>query len=99
MTFLYITIVLALALVGSIGIRSFFDYKKTKLEYEKVSGEQTTEISIKALQLEIEKENTKQMELNAMAFRDKHNAIKAKEDTEQLRIKADYKAKYDKRLY
>lgn len=99
MTFLYITIVLALALVSSIGIYRFFDYKETLLEYEKASGEQTTEISIKALQLEIEKENTRQMELNEMAFRDKNNTIKAKEETERLKIKSDYKEKHGERLY
>ena len=99
MIFLYITMVIAPALVGSVGLYCFFDYKKAQLENEKVCGKQNEEISIKAIQLEIEKENTKQIELNANAFSEKNRAIKAKEDTEQLRIKTNFKDKYNERLY
>lgn len=92
MIFLYAIIVLAICIFSSIGIDRFFDYKKTQLEYEKVNGEQTTEISVKALALEIEKENTKQMELDADAF-------KEKEHTRQYEIKTNYRNKYHERLY
>ena len=106
MTFLYIMIALAICVFGSIGIWCFFDYKKIKLEYEKVVEKQTSEISIKAVELEIEKENTKQMELNSNAFIEKQRVIKAKEDsiksqeeTKHLKIKTEYREKYNDRLF
>lgn len=95
----YIWMVVSIFAFCTIVAVCYFDYKKKQLEYQEVYGKQNEEISIKAIQLEIEKENTKQIELNANAFSEKHRAIKAKEDTEQLRIKTNFKEKYNERLY
>lgn len=99
MKMLYALMVIVVGIVCSVGLYVYFHYKEKELECQKVCGKQNEEISIKALQLELEKENTKQMELDSNAFRAKHDVVKAKEETEQLKIKADYREKHGERLY
>lgn len=60
---LFIVIAIVVGIVCSVGLCGYFKYKEKELEYQEVYTKQNEEISIKALQLEIEKENTKQMEL------------------------------------
>lgn len=103
---LYITVVIVIGVVCAIGLPCYFNYKPKQLDYQKECEKQNAEISIKALQLEIEKENTKQIELNSHAFERKESAleeearrIKAQEETKQLQIKADFREKYNERLY
>lgn len=103
---LYITTVIMIGLVCATGLLSYFNYKPKQLDYQKEREKQNAEISIKALELEIEKENTKQMELNGRAFERKEFAleeearrIKAQEETKQLQIKSDYKEKHNERLF
>lgn len=87
-----IWIVVMLGLVSSVGLICYFEFKKKELDYKKANDEQTKEISVKALKLEIEKEHTKQMQLDSDAF-------KTKENTKQYEIKAEYKEKYGSTLF
>ena len=99
MEHLYALIVIVVGIVCSVGLYVYFHYKEKELECQKVCGKQNEEISVKALELEIEKENTRQMELDSNAFRAKHDVVKAQEETKQLQIKSDFKEKFDERLY
>lgn len=96
---LYITVAIVFGVVCSIGLLCYFDYKAKQFKCQEVCGKQNEEIGIKALELEIEKENTRQMELDSTAFKARHDVAKAQEETKQLQIKSDYEAKYNKRLY
>lgn len=89
---LYMVGVIVFGVICSVGLWCYFDYKKEQLECQKVCGKQNEEISVKALLLEIEKENTRQMEIDADAY-------KEKEHTRQYEIKSDYRDKHDERLY
>lgn len=101
-----ITVVIVVGVVWCVSLSCYFHYKPKQLEYQKECEKQNAEISIKALELEIEKENTKQMELNSHAFEIKESAveeklrsIKSQEETKQLQIKSDYREKYGDRLF
>lgn len=101
-----ITVVIVVGVVWCVSLFCYFHYKPKQLEYQKELEKQNAEISIKALELEIEKENTKQIELNSHAFERKESAleeearrIKAQEETKQLQIKSDFKDKHNERLY
>lgn len=99
MNMLYALLIIVVGIVCSIGLYVYFHYKEKELEFQKVCGKQNEEISIKALELEIEKENTKQMELDSTAFRARHDVAKEQEKTKQLQIKSDYKNKHNENLY
>ena len=87
-----IVVVIGISVVCSIGLHCYFEYKPKQLAYKKEHEEQMSEVSVKALMLEIEKENTKQMELDKDAF-------KEKEKTKQYEIKERYKDKHNSSLY
>lgn len=99
MTSLYITVAIVFGVVCSIGLLSYFNYKAKQFKCQEVCGKQNEEISIKALELEIEKENTRQMELDSTAFKARHDVAKEQEKTKQLQIKSDYKNKHNESLY
>ena len=89
---LYITVTIVFGVVCSIGLFCYFHYKSEQFDFQKNCGKQNEAISIKALELEIEKENTRQMEIDADAY-------KEKEHTRQYEIKSNYKDKQGERLY
>lgn len=99
MIVLYITVAIVFGVVCSIGLGFYFYYKTKQLECQRVCGKQNEEISIKALELEIEKENTRQMELDSTAFKARHDVAKEQEETEQMRIKTKYRELFNDRLY
>lgn len=87
-----ITVVIVVGIVWCVSLFCYFHYKPKQLEYQKESEKQNAEISVKALELEIAKEHTKQMEIDADAF-------KTKEETRKYEIKANYEDKHGQRLY
>ena len=89
---LYIVIVVVLGVVCSIGLVCYFQYKPKQLEYKKEQEARLSEVGIKTMMLEIERENTRQMEIDADAF-------KEKEKTKQYEIKSAYRDKHDSSLY
>lgn len=87
-----IVIVIVIGVVCSIGLHCYFEYKPILLEYKKEKEAHLSEIGLKTIMLEIEKENTKQMGLDKDAF-------KEKEKTKQYEIKSAYRDKHDSSLY
>lgn len=87
-----IVIVIVIGVVCSIGLLCYFEYKPKQLEYKKEKEANMSEIGLKTMLLEIEREHTKQMELDKDAF-------KEKEKTKQYEIKERYRDKHDSSLY
>lgn len=87
-----IVIVVVLGVVCSIGLHCYFQYKPKQLEYKKEQEARLSEVGLKTMILEIEREHTRQMEIDADAF-------KEKEKTKQYEIKSAYRDKYDSTLY
>ena len=87
-----IVIVIGISVVCSIGLHCYFEYKPKQLEYKKEQEAHLSEVGLKTMMLEIERENTKQMELDKDAF-------KEKERTKQYEIKERYRDKHDSTLY
>ena len=87
-----IVIVIVSGIVASVGLCCYFSYKPTQLEYQKEIDKKASEISAKALILQIEKENTRQMEIDADAFKEKEKRM-------QYEIKSAYRDKHCTSLY
>lgn len=87
-----IVIVVVLGVVCSIGLYCYFQYKPIQLEYKKEQEARLSEVGLKTMILEIERENTKQMEIDKDAFAEK-------ERTKQYEIKERYKDKHNSSLY
>lgn len=92
MIILGIVITIGISVVCSIGLRCYFEYKPKQLAYKKEQETQLSEVGLKTIMLEIERENTKQMEIDKDAF-------KEKERTKQYEIKSAYRDKHDSSLY
>lgn len=87
-----IVIVIVSGIVASVGLCCYFSYKPTQLEYKKEVDKNASEISVKALIFQIEKENTRQMEIDADAFKEKEKRM-------QYEIKSAYRDKHGTSLY
>lgn len=87
-----ITIVIGISAVCSIGLLCYFEYKPKQLEYKKEQEARLSEVGLKTMMLEIEREHTRQMEIDADAF-------KEKEKTKQYEIRSAYRDKHDQTLY
>lgn len=87
-----ITIAFGISVVCSIGLLCYFEYKPKHLEYKKEQEARLSEVGLKTMILEIEREHTRQMEIDADAF-------KEKERTKQYEIKERYRDKHDQSLY
>jgi hypothetical protein len=89
---LLIVTVIVVGVVCCIGLHCYFQYKPKQLEYQKEKEAHLSDVGLKTMELEIERELTKQMELDKDAF-------KEKEKTKQYEIKERYGDKHNSSLY
>ena len=89
---LCIVVAIMVGIVCCVGLLCYFEYKPKQLEYQKEKEAHLSDVGLKTMELEIERELTKQMELDKDAF-------KEKEKTKQYEIKMNYKDKHGSSLY
>lgn len=65
-------LIIIIGIVSCVGIFCFYDYKVQEFEYKKMMDKNVSNVTNNSLNLEIEKEKTRQLEIKA-EYREKHN--------------------------